>query len=73
MPVLQYHGLIDEVIPYGIGKNLRTEWCSSGVTEEFDPYPADHVAGVAAGAPAAMLWLGGRIAGVPAPSNCSSL
>jgi hypothetical protein len=72
VPILQYHGLIDEVIPYAVGKNLRNEWCRRGVTDQFDTYPTDHVAGVVAGAPAAMLWLAARIAGVPAPSNCSS-
>ena len=72
VPILQYHGLFDEVIPYAVGKTLRNEWCSRGVTVEFVTYLADHVAGVVAIAPAAMLWLGARIAGVPAPNNCSS-
>jgi hypothetical protein len=72
VPILQYHGLIDEVIPYSLGKNLRNQWCSKGVTVQFDTYPADHVTGVIEGAPGAMLWLAARIAGSAAPNNCSS-
>ncbi len=72
VPILQYHGLIDEVIPYSLGEHLRNQWCASGVTVEFDTYPADHVTGVIEGAPAAMVWLNARIAGAPPPNNCSS-
>jgi hypothetical protein len=71
VPILQYHGLLDEVIPYAVGKNLRNEWCREGVTVEFDTYPADHVTGVIEGVPLAMLWLNARIAGSPPPNNCS--
>ena len=70
VPILQYHGLVDEVIPYAVGKNLRKQWCDKGVTVEFRSYPADHVAGVLEGVPAAMLWLDARIAGLPPVDNC---
>ncbi len=70
VPILQYHGLVDQVIPYALGKTLRNEWCSRGATVEFRTYPADHVSGVVAGVPAAMLWLRERIAGVPPSNNC---
>ena len=72
VPILQYHGLLDEVIPYAVGKNLRNQWCREGVTVEFGTYPADHVTGVVEGAPVAMLWLDARIAGAPPPNNCPS-
>ena len=72
VPILQYHGLLDEVIPYSLGRALRAEWCSQGAVVQFDTYPAEHATGVLAGAPAAMLWLGARFAGLPAPSNCTS-
>ncbi len=72
VPILQYHGLVDEVIPYAVGRNLRNEWCSKGATVQFDSYFAEHASGVLLGAPAAMAWLTGRIAGVPAPNNCST-
>ena len=49
VPILQYHGLIDEVIPYAVGRNLRNEWCSRGVAVEFDTYLAEHATGVVAG------------------------
>ncbi len=65
-------GLLDEVIPYAVGKNLRNQCCSDGVTVEFDTYPADHVTVVVEGVPVAMLWLNARIAGEPPPNNCSS-
>lgn len=69
-PILQYHGLFDEVIPYALGKNLRAQWCNGGATVEFHSYPADHVAGVLAGVPGAMAWLSARIAGAAPPDNC---
>ncbi len=72
VPILQYHGLLDEVIPYSLGKNLRNQWCARGVSVEFLTYPAEHVTGVLEGAPAAMLWLNARVAGSPLPSNCLS-
>jgi hypothetical protein len=72
VPILQYHGLLDEVIPYAVGKNLRNDWCTRGVTVQFDTYVAEHATGVLLGAPAAMSWLAARIAGAPAPNNCAS-
>jgi hypothetical protein len=72
VPIFQYHGLIDEVIPYSLGRGLRDQWCSKGVAVEFHTYPAEHVTGVLVGVPAAMVWLAARLAGAPPPNNCSS-
>ncbi len=72
VPVLQYHGLIDEVIPYSVGTALRSQWCARGASVEFVTYPAEHATGVLLGVPAAMIWLSARIGGAPAPNACPS-
>ncbi|MEU4732928.1 hypothetical protein AB0G21_32515, partial [Streptomyces sp. NPDC023588] len=28
-PVYQYHALGDELIPYGVGRGLRSDWCAA--------------------------------------------
>lgn len=33
-PVYQYHALADELIPYGVGRRLRSDWCARGAGRE---------------------------------------
>jgi pimeloyl-ACP methyl ester carboxylesterase len=71
VPILMQHGLLDEVIPYAIGKNLRDQYCAKGVTVEFQTYPlADHILGALLTAPGAITWLTDRFTGTPATTNC---
>lgn len=70
-PVFLYHGTLDELIPYGVGKQLRTDWCAKGAEVRWAPIPlGEHVVGAVAGAVPAADWLAGRFAGKPAHSNC---
>lgn len=70
-PVYLYHGTLDELIPFSIAQELRSDYCGMGANVRWQPLPlAEHVAGVSVGGPAAMAWLGERFAGRPATSNC---
>ncbi|MFF8271275.1 lipase family protein [Streptomyces sp. NPDC016562] len=70
-PVYQYHALGDELIPYGVGRGLRSDWCARGANVEFDTiWVGEHVSGVITQAPAAGNWLADRFAGRPTHANC---
>jgi hypothetical protein len=70
VPLLQYHGLADEVIPWQVEAALHSQWCAMGVTTLFTSYPGDHVLTHVEAQPQVVSWLGARLAGTPAPSNC---
>jgi hypothetical protein len=70
VPVLQYHGLADEVIPWRVEANLHRQWCAEGVTSLLTSYPGDHVTTQVEAQPQVASWLRARLAGIPAPSNC---
>jgi secretory lipase len=70
LPVLQYHGKADEVIPWRVEAALHHQWCANGVTTLFTSYPGDHVTTQAEAQPQIASWLAARFAGTPAPSNC---
>lgn len=69
-PVFQYHGLVDEIVPYDQAVATRDRWCARGAEVTFVPLPAEHVAGVVEGIPLGMEFLAARFAGRPATSTC---
>ncbi|MCX4628267.1 lipase family protein [Streptomyces sp. NBC_01443] len=70
-PVHQYHALGDELIPYAVGRQLRSEWCAKGANVEWDTiWVGEHVSGVITHSPAAGNWLADRFAGRPTHPNC---
>jgi hypothetical protein len=69
-PVFQYHGLVDEIVPYGQAADLRRTWCDRGATVTWAPLPGEHLLGMVEGVGPAMDWLGLRFAGVPTWGNC---
>ena len=42
-PVLQYHGAIDEIVPFPQASTLRRTWCDKGATVDWNVLPAEHV------------------------------
>lgn len=70
VPLLQYHGLIDEVIPYSVEKALHSQYCAMGVTTKLSGYPGDHVLTQVEAQGEVVSWISARLAGTPAPSNC---
>ncbi|GHB73130.1 lipase [Streptomyces cirratus] len=70
-PVYQYHALGDELIPYTVGRELRSEWCARGADVEFDTvWVGEHVSGVISHSLAAGNWLADRFAGRATHANC---
>ncbi|MFE6159531.1 lipase family protein [Streptomyces sp. NPDC056486] len=70
-PVYQYHVITDELIPYGVGKQVRKDWCAEGANVEWHTVPlGEHVSGVITQSPLAANWLADRFAGKPARGNC---
>lgn len=70
-PVYQYHALGDELIPYGVGRGLRADWCAKGANVEFDTiWIGEHVSGVITQSLAVGNWLADRFAGRATHANC---
>ncbi len=70
-PVYLYHGVIDELIPYAVGKQLRADWCAKGATVQWKSLPlGEHVLGVIGESIPAANWLADRFAGRPTGGNC---
>ena len=69
-PIYQYHGLVDEMVPYGQASDLRRTWCDKGATVTWAPLPGEHVTGMVEGIIPSMDWLSARFAGIPAVGNC---
>jgi Secretory lipase len=70
VPLLQYHGLTDQIIPWQVEVDLHRRWCAKGVTTQLNGYQGDHVLTALLAQADVVTWLGDRLAGVPAPSNC---
>lgn len=70
IPLLQYHGLLDEVIPYTVENTLHRQWCAAGATSQLRGYLAEHVLTHVLAQTDVVNWLAARLAGTTAPSNC---
>jgi pimeloyl-ACP methyl ester carboxylesterase len=70
VPVLQYHGLADEVIPYSVEVALHTSWCALGVTSDLVSFPGDHVTTQVEAQVTVAQWITNRFAGQAPPSTC---
>ena len=70
MPVLQYHGRADEVIPWSVEAALHRQWCAKGVTTQLTAYPGEHATTQVEAQAQVAAWLRARFAGTEAPSNC---
>jgi hypothetical protein len=70
VPLLQYHGLADEVIPWRVETALHSRYCALGVTTQLNGYPGDHVLTQVLAQTDVVNWIGARFAGSPAPGNC---
>jgi secretory lipase len=70
VPVLETHGLLDEVIPYSVETTLHSQYCALGVTAQLNSYVGDHVLTALLDQTDVVNWLSGRFGGQPAPENC---
>jgi hypothetical protein len=69
-PVFQYHGLLDEIVPFDQAAELRRTWCDQGADITWTALPAEHALGIVLGPPFAVSWLAERFADMPTASNC---
>lgn len=69
-PVLQYRGLLDEVIPADTGQGTRRAYCDAGVATQWTSYAGDHLLGDPQAIGDSVDWLTDRFAGKPMPGNC---
>ncbi|MBT2457339.1 lipase family protein [Streptomyces sp. ISL-86] len=70
-PVYQYHALGDELIPYSVGRGLRSDWCARGANLEFGTiWVGEHVSGVITHSLEVGDWMADRFAGRATHANC---
>lgn len=70
-PVFQYHGTIDEIIPFTQADTLHKQWCAMGANVTWKTLPgAEHLLGMVFGDGPAMDYLSDRFAGKPVSGNC---
>lgn len=63
IPVLLYHSLTDEIIPFDMSPVLRDQWRAAGTTVTFWPLPTGtHVTTAALASPAVVGWVADRLA-----------
>lgn len=73
MPVLLYHSVIDQIIPFDQAKKLRGQWCSAGTKVDWrEYYLGEHALVIATGIGEVQNWLADRFAGKPVKGNCSA-
>lgn len=70
VPVLQYHGAIDEILPLAQARALHSTWCAKGVRTQLDLFASDHLTTNTQAAPLAVSFLADRFAGRPYTPNC---
>jgi len=70
VPLLQFHGRADQIIPWEVEEALHRRWCALGVTTQLNGYDGDHVQAAFLAQADVVRWLEDRFAGRPAPANC---
>jgi predicted esterase len=70
VPVFQYHGLGDEIVPLAQAMTLHQTWCAKKVTTTFTGFPGEHLTTNAQAAPFAVQFLADRLAGKPVVGSC---
>lgn len=70
VPVLQYHGLADEIVPLGQARTLHATWCAKGVTTVFLGFSGEHLTTNAQAAPVAVQFLADRLSTKPVVGSC---
>ena len=69
-PIFIWHGLFDEILPYGQDAALWKTYCQKGGRVTFQATFDEHVTGALGGQAGAVQFLADRFAGKPATDNC---
>lgn len=70
VPLYEYHGYLDEIIPYSVEQALHSQYCAMGVRTDLAGYVGDHILTQVLAQTDVVNWLSARVAGIPAASNC---
>lgn len=71
VPVLVTHSVLDDVIPYAVGRRLARDWCARGATVAFSPnITPTHVGGAVPSFAKQFAFLEARVAGLRQVSDC---
>ena len=70
VPVMLYHALQDQYVPYDQDQALRRTWCGMGVKVQWQDFIGDHITVAVAGQPDAMTYVTNRLAGRTPTNNC---
>jgi hypothetical protein len=70
VPLYEYHGLLDEIIPYTVEQTLHRQYCAQGVNTRLAGYLGDHILTQVIAQTDVVNWLAARVAGTPAAGNC---
>lgn len=71
VPVLVNHSLLDDTIPYAVGRQLAKDWCSLGANVTLNTTGSvGHVGGMLDHVNATYAFFEARFAGLPQVSNC---
>lgn len=70
-PVLVTQSVLDDVIPYAVGRGAAVRWCQRGATVRFSTnFAPTHIGGALRSYPESFAFLEARFAGLPAVSSC---
>jgi pimeloyl-ACP methyl ester carboxylesterase len=70
-PVLITHSLLDDVVPYRVGKQLAKDWCARGANVRLSTNASPlHVGGMLNNATEVYAFFDARFGGLPAVSSC---
>jgi len=70
-PVLLYHSVWDELIPFRSAQTLQADWCrNGGHVSLYADALSEHSSLAVTGAPVAVSYLSSRFAGIDVPATC---
>lgn len=72
-PILDYHVVNDELVPYGQDQQLAEYYCSQHTPVQFVPITGDHISGEVVGEPLVQAFLKARLNGVPPVNDCGEI
>jgi dienelactone hydrolase len=72
VPLYQFHGQADEIMPIDQGYDLKKAYCAKGTVVAFDLYPSEHIVTMTQSAAPVLSWMADRLAGKPAPNTCNT-
>jgi hypothetical protein len=72
-PILDYHVVNDELVPYGQDQELVEYYCSQHTPVQFVPITGDHISGEVVGEPLVQAFLKARFNGVLPVNDCGEI